>query len=65
MLAQLIKQIAKSESEIVYVPKNYVDVEIRVPSIDKAVDLLGFKPKYDLIEGLKRTIQWYRSILNE
>ena len=62
MLAQLIKQIAMSKSEIIYVPKNYVDVELRVPSIDKAKELLGFKPKYDLIEGLDRTIQWYRSI---
>ena len=62
MLAQLIKQIANSKSEIIYVPKNYVDVELRVPSIDKAKELLGFKPKYDLIEGLDRTIQWYRSI---
>lgn len=62
MLAQLIKQISNSKSEIIYVPKNYVDVELRVPSIDKAKELLGFKPKYDLIEGLERTIQWYKSI---
>ncbi len=62
MLAQFIKQIANSQSEIIYVPKNYVDVELRVPSINKAVDLLDFKPKYDLFEGLKRTIDWYRRI---
>jgi len=62
MLAQLIKQIANSQSEIIYIPKNYVDVELRVPSINKAVDLLGFKPKYDLFEGLKITIDWYRRI---
>ena len=62
MLAHLIKRLANSKSEIVYVPKNYVDVELRVPSIDKAKELLGFKPKYDLIEGLERTIQWYKSI---
>jgi len=60
MLAQLIKQIAGSKSEIVYVPKNYVDVELRVPNIDKAVDLLGYSPKYDLISGLTKTIEWYR-----
>lgn len=62
MLAQLIKQIANSQSEIIYIPKNYVDVELRVPSINKAVDLLDFKPKYDLFEGLKITIDWYRRI---
>ena len=62
MLAHLIKEIANSQSEITYVPKNYVDVEVRVPSIDKAIELLGFNPKYDLFEGLKRTVQWYRSM---
>lgn len=62
MLAQLIKQIANSQSEIVYIPKNYVDVELRVPSISKAIELLGFSPKYDLIDGLKKTIEWYRSM---
>lgn len=62
MLADLIKKISDSKSEIKYVPKNYVDVELRVPSIKKAVQLLGFKPKYDLYDGLKKTIEWYRSI---
>jgi len=62
MLAQLIKQIAGSNSEIIYVPKNYVDVELRVPNIDKAVDLLGYNPKYDLTSGLTKTIEWYRNL---
>lgn len=62
MLAQLIKQIAGSQSEIVYVPKNYADVQLRVPSIEKASELLGFKPEFDLTEGLERTIKWYRSM---
>ncbi|MCB2356990.1 NAD-dependent epimerase/dehydratase family protein [Clostridium estertheticum] len=62
MLAQLIKQIGGSKSEIIYVPKNYVDVELRVPNIDKAVDLLGYSPKYDLTSGLTQTIEWYRNL---
>ncbi len=62
MLARIIKEIAKSTSEIVHVPKNYVDVELRVPSIEKAVELLDYQPKVDLQEGLKRTIDWYRSV---
>lgn len=61
MLARLIKDISGSKSEIVYVPKNYEDVELRVPSINKAVKILGFKPKYNLTSGLNITIEWYRS----
>ncbi|OPJ58351.1 NAD-dependent epimerase/dehydratase family protein [Clostridium oryzae] len=62
MLAKLIKRIVKSKSEIVYVPKNYVDVELRIPSIDKAKEVLKFEPKYDLDEGLEKTIEWYRGV---
>lgn len=63
MLAQLVKSIANSKSNIKYVPKDYVDVELRIPSIEKARAMLGFEPKYDLANGLEKTIEWYRSIL--
>lgn len=65
MLAQLIKRIADSKSEIVYVPKTYVDVELRIPSIEKAKNFLDYDPKYDLTRGLKKTINWYRGVLND
>jgi dTDP-glucose 4,6-dehydratase len=59
-LAEKVRELAKSESEIVFVDKNYVDVELRIPSIEKAAKLLDFRPKVDLNEGLIRTIAWYR-----
>lgn len=65
MLAYLIKKIANSNSEIVYIPKEYVDVELRIPSIEKAKQILKYNPKCELEEGLENTIEWYRSILND
>ncbi|WP_066892508.1 NAD-dependent epimerase/dehydratase family protein [Clostridium nigeriense] len=65
MLAYIIKSIANSKSDIVYVPKNYVDVELRIPNIDKAKSVLGYEPKYDLNKGLEKTIEWYREVLND
>lgn len=62
MLAQIIKQTANSESEIIYVPKNYVDVELRIPSIQKAKEILGYEAKFDLVEGLEKTIEWYKKV---
>jgi UDP-glucuronate decarboxylase len=59
-LAEKIIHLCKSKSKIVYVPKNYVDVELRIPSIEKAQDLLGFYPKIDLNEGILRTYKWYK-----
>ncbi len=63
MLARLVKELAKSMSRIVHVPKTYVDVELRIPNIDKARKLLGYNPKIDLEEGLIKTIEWYREVL--
>jgi len=58
-LAEKVIQLAKSCSPIRHTPRSYVDVELRIPNIEKIKDLLGFKPKVDLNEGIKRTIEWY------
>ncbi len=63
MLAQLIKTIAESDSRILYVPKDYTDVEIRMPSIEKAKKMLQYAPKWELTDGLRETIDWYRKVL--
>lgn len=63
-LAEKIVYLCKSKSKIVYVPKNYVDVELRIPSIEKAKELLGFIPKIELNEGIVRTYKWYKKNLN-
>ena len=59
-LAEKIVQLSGSESKIVHVPKTYVDVDLRIPNIEKAVKMLGYQPKFELEEGLKETIRWYR-----
>lgn len=62
-LAEKIIQLANSRSKIIHTSKNYVDVDLRIPNIDKAVRILNFKPKIDLTEGIKMTIEWYRNKL--
>jgi len=59
-LAELVKRIAGSETPITFVRKDYPDVEVRVPDIDKARRLLGYAPKVALEDGIERTIAWYR-----
>jgi nucleoside-diphosphate-sugar epimerase len=59
-LAERVKRLTGSESEIVFRPLHYTDVEIRIPNVDKARRLLGFEAKVDLDDGLARTISWYR-----
>ena len=42
---------------------NYEDVELRIPNVDKARELLGFEAQVELDDGLERTIAWYREQL--
>jgi UDP-glucose 4-epimerase len=62
-LAQRIKRLSGCPGEIVFRPLHYTDVELRIPNVDKARDLLGFEAKVDLDEGIARTIAWYREKL--
>jgi UDP-glucose 4-epimerase len=62
-LAQRIKRLTACPGEIVFRPLHYADVELRIPNVEKAKELLGWEPKVDLDEGLERTIAWYRSRL--
>ena len=65
-LAVTIKRLTGSRSEIVFVPyreyygEGFEDTRRRVPSIDRARQVLGFAPKVKLEDGLMRTIAWCR-----
>jgi UDP-glucose 4-epimerase len=59
-LAQTVVRVLESRSPIRFVPKDYADVELRVPSVRKAKELIGFEAKVDLDEGIRRTAEFYR-----
>jgi len=59
-LAREIVRLSSSASAIEFADWPHADVNIRVPSVDKAKQLLGYQAKVNLEEGLLRTIQWYR-----
>ena len=60
-LAQRVKRLTGCAGEIVFAPLDYVDVELRIPNVEKARDEIGFAAKVELDDGLERTIAWYRS----
>jgi UDP-glucose 4-epimerase len=60
-LAQRVRRIMGADVDIVFQPLHYMDVELRIPNVDKARDLLGFEAKVDLDEGIARTVAWYRA----
>lgn len=59
-LASAVVRVLDSSSPISFMRKDYVDVELRVPSVSKARELLGFEAKVDLDEGIRRTAEYYR-----
>jgi UDP-glucose 4-epimerase len=60
-LAQRIKRLTGCPGELVFQPLHYSDVELRIPNVEKARELLGFEAKVELDDGLERTIGWYRA----
>ena len=60
-LAQTVVRVLNSKSKLSFTYKDYVDVELRVPSVEKAKELIGFEAKIDLDEGILRTGNYYRN----
>ena len=57
-LAQMVCRVLNSKSLIKYKPPLSADVELRIPSVDKAYKILGFKAKVDIEEGIIKTAKW-------
>jgi UDP-glucose 4-epimerase len=62
-LALRIRRITGAACDIRFQPIHYTDVELRIPNVDKARELLGFEARVELDEGLERTVAWYREKL--
>lgn len=59
-LANVILRVLKSQSEIRFMPANSVDIELRIPCVEKAARLLGFRAEVYLEEGIRATADYYR-----
>ena len=60
-LANTVVRVVGSRSPVRFTRKDYADVEIRIPSVSKSEELLGFTAKVDLEEGIKRTAEYYQA----
>ncbi len=67
-LAQRVKTLTTSPSEIVFIPyeqayeEGFEDFQRRVPDISKIERLLGYRPQYSLDETLQSVIDYFRGL---
>ena len=62
-LAQEVIRVLKSDSKIIHEAPLSADIAIRIPSVIKAREVLGFQAKVDLDEGVLRTAEWIKKNL--
>lgn len=58
-LAELIKKETGSRSNIIFEKERPGDIKHSLASIKDTVEHLGFKPEFNLIDGLKETISYF------
>lgn len=59
-LAQTVCRVLGSSSQILFKPALSAEIELRIPSVEKAFKILGFKSQVELDEGIRLTADWYR-----
>ncbi len=64
-LAETIIKLIGSRSKVVFKPLPQDDPKRRRPKIDLAKENLGWEPKFSLEQGLKRTIEYFDSLLSK
>jgi UDP-glucose 4-epimerase len=58
---QILKKLTGYSGEVEYQGERAGDVKHSLADISQAEKYLGYKPKVDFEEGLRRTIEWYRN----
>lgn len=60
-LAQTVCRVLNSRSRIIFKPALSADIGLRIPSVRKIEEDLGFKAQIDLDEGIRRTAEYFRA----
>jgi UDP-glucuronate decarboxylase len=64
-LAKMVLDLTSSNSGITYHPLPEDDPLRRRPDITKAKELLGWGPKVALEDGIRKTVEWFKSAITE
>jgi dTDP-glucose 4,6-dehydratase len=59
-LARMVVRLSGGTAPITFVPRPPDDPSVRRPDITLAWELLGWRPRVELSDGLARTVAWFR-----
>ncbi|MFT5820838.1 MAG: UDP-glucose 4-epimerase [Crocinitomix sp.] len=59
-LAQTVCRVLNSTSKILFQDALSADIALRIPSVEKSTNVLGYKAQIDLEEGIERTSEWMK-----
>jgi nucleoside-diphosphate-sugar epimerase len=58
----ILRELTGYKGEPTYAEARAGDIKDSLADIERARKLLGYEPKVDFREGLRRTVEWYKSI---
>jgi len=62
-IARFVLKLTGSSSPVQHKPLPVDDPKVRRPDIGRAMKLLGWEPKVELEDGLRKTIEYFRNVL--
>ena len=60
-LIKLIEELTSRKADVDYGPPNLADMQTNWADVSKARELLDWKPEVNLLEGVKRLVDWYNA----
>lgn len=60
-LVKMIEELVGKKANVDYGPPNLADMQTNWADVSKARGLLGWKPEVNLLEGVKRLVDWYNA----
>ncbi|BEP92797.1 SDR family oxidoreductase [Acidovorax sp. A79] len=57
-LAEAVLRVTGSRSRVQFRPALSADIELRIPNVEKARELIGFSAAIELEDGLRQTAKW-------
>jgi GDP-L-fucose synthase len=60
-IVDMVLEAAEHDAEVIYDESKPTTIPFRMADIGKARQLLGFEPRISMREGLRRTLDWYKT----